>query len=360
VAKDPEQYPSMVREFVVPALPDLGSRLGGRDYWLARGGDGLSRALLAPDSRGSQRGLGYLWGYPTAELTVEVREPRDFRLSLYFVDWDRQHRRQLVTLEDAGGTRRLDLDRDFSEGLWAGWEVTATPEVPVRVKLEQKGHDTAVLSAAAFDRPRGARRAAPDLDERTAGNWRGVYGAEGYALFAFHSFNVDAASLPPYVTRYELTHVGDKDDPRIHVEIAQQDLLDTPMLYAAPFSPLLGNAWLLAADAARLLAPARPDLVGAVLARPPWTWFGIAAPMPEHPEYGLGLDFWPTLLYTNYASHSSVLTAMWLALAVVEVGLLVALGGLSHALALSPRITSGTLLVLVACLVFFNALQVRA
>ncbi|HEX2517865.1 MAG TPA: phospholipid carrier-dependent glycosyltransferase, partial [Chloroflexota bacterium] len=60
LAKDPERYPAMVREFVVPALPDGGSRLGGRDYWLARGGPGLGRALQDPTPGGKGRGLGYL------------------------------------------------------------------------------------------------------------------------------------------------------------------------------------------------------------------------------------------------------------------------------------------------------------
>ena len=48
-----------------------------------------------------------------------------------------------------------------------------------------------------------------------------------------------------------------------------------------------------------------------ILSRPPWTWLGVAAPLPPHPEYGLGLDFWPTLLYVNYASHGGLLGAMW-------------------------------------------------
>ena len=126
---------------------------GGRDYWLARGGPGLGRALQDPTPGGKGRGLGYLWGYPDASLLVETREPRRFTLSLYFVDWDRQGRRQRVTLEDAGGTRVWELDRGFGDGLWASWDVSTTPERPLRVSLHQTGPDTAVVSAAAFDLP---------------------------------------------------------------------------------------------------------------------------------------------------------------------------------------------------------------
>ena len=363
LAKDPERYPAMVREFVVPALPDEGSRLGGRDYWLARGGPGLDRALQDADPAGGHRGLGYLWGYPDASLLVEVRQPRRFALSLYFVDWDRQGRRQTVTVEDAGGTRVWDLDRDFGDGLWASWEVEATPERPLRVSLAQRGPDTAVVSAAAFDAPGRGGTDRPRLDEGTRGDWRGVFGANGYLLFAWRSFNVDVSALPAYAARYELDHVGDKPDPRIHVEVAEADVLDTALLYAAPFSPLLGNLWLLLADLVHLLIPARPDLLLGVLSRPPWAWFGVPAPLPPNPEYGLGLDFWPTLLYVNYASHPGLLGAMWVALVTLQAVLIGAGAGLAYRI--GPPAGAGRRALLAAaglgllCLVY-SWLQVQA
>jgi hypothetical protein len=363
VGKDPEQYAAMVREFVVPQLPEGGSRFGGRDYWLARGGDGLERALQDPDPAAHERGLGYLWGYPDAELTVEVREARTFTLSLYFVDWDRQQRRQSVTLEDAGGRRTLALDHDFDAGWWASWQATATPEHPLHVSLKQEGRDTAVLSAATFDPPRGERTEEPRLDRRTAGNWRGSYGAEGYILFAWRPFNVDVQRLPPYVTRYEVSHVGDKPNPRIHVETAEDDVRDTPLLYALPFSPLLGNTWLLGADLVRAALPWRPDLLAAVLARPPWSWFGVQVAGPPHPEYGLGLDFWPTLLYTNYKSHPGLLAWMWLVLLALEAITLAGAAGLVWRLApqkAAPRWTAALVSGLGAVLLVYNWLQVQA
>jgi hypothetical protein len=64
LAKDPERYPAMVREFVVPTLPDGGSRLGGRDYWLARGGPGLGRALQDPDPAAGAPWPGLSVGLP--------------------------------------------------------------------------------------------------------------------------------------------------------------------------------------------------------------------------------------------------------------------------------------------------------
>jgi hypothetical protein len=359
IGKDPEQFPSMVREFVVPGLPDDGSQLGGRDYWLARGGPGLSRALADPQPGSTGRGLGYVWGLPTAQIVVPVREPGTFSLALYFVDWDRQQRRQVVTVEDALGTRTLALDADFGESVWARWQVTADAQRPLRISLRQAGGDTAVVSAAAFDPATGERSDTAILDRRTRGNWQGVYGASGYALFAWRSFNVDLAALPPWVGPLDVTHTGDSPNPRIHVEIAEQDVRDTPLLYAAPFSPLLGNAWLEAADLSHLLLPSRPGVTAALLNRPPWRVFGIDAPGIPHPEYGLGLDFWPTLLYTAYASHGAVLAATWAVLLALEAALCAAALGLLRAAGAGRRALP-LLAAFGALLLLYDWLQFRA
>ena len=49
----------MVREFVVPGLPDDGSQLGGRDYWLARGGPGLGTCLGPARTEALLRNAGF-------------------------------------------------------------------------------------------------------------------------------------------------------------------------------------------------------------------------------------------------------------------------------------------------------------
>ncbi len=95
----------------------------------------------------------------------------------------------------------------------------------------------------------------------------------------------------------------------------------TAVLFAAPFSPLLGHLWLLGADAIALLLPARTDLLQRALASPPWRYWGIAV-QPSHPEYGLGLDFWSIWLYRYHASHVVVIAAMALALVALELAVL--------------------------------------
>lgn len=95
----------------------------------------------------------------------------------------------------------------------------------------------------------------------------------------------------------------------------------TAVLFAAPFSPLLGHLWLLGADAVALLLPARTDLLQRALASPPWRYWGIAV-QPSHPEYGLGLDFWSIWLYRYHASHVVVMAATVLAIAMLELAML--------------------------------------
>jgi hypothetical protein len=471
IAKHPEQFTAIARRHVLATLPRFGADLGGRDYWDARGGDFLRRALRDEASGTARsRSLGYLWGFPDASATIRFRETRDVQLGLYSVDWDRQSRTQTVTIADALGTRTIDLGPEMASGAWVLTTVRGAPGQPVTIRLRQTGPDTAVLSAIMFDPPSiplgasasvaghpptapqapayaspptealalnvgrkllpvpgtgseteagrdargpvatssvahapsssvaqrqqvlseaqatsdegassrgsppplqqlappaedregGARSAVPGvhLDLETAGDWPGRYGADGRIFPAFRSFNRDEVRLPAYVEGYDLDHVGDRPNPTIHVEIAEDDLLDTAILYAPPFAPLLGNAWLVAADLMNLLAPGRPDLVDGMLMRPPWQWFGIDAPRLDHPEYGLGLDFWPTLIWTNYASHRGVIAVAAVALVAMEVVALVALARLLDVAGATPRAGARSVIALAVAFVAYDALMV--
>lgn len=78
------------------------------------------------------------------------------------------------------------------------------------------------------------------------------------------------------------------------------------VLYAYQFSPLLGHAWLLRADAVNLLAPDRTDFLADALSRTPWSRFGVDA-IPPRPENGLGLDFWSMGLTESFLAYPVVL-----------------------------------------------------
>ena len=101
--------------------------------------------------------------------------------------------------------------------------------------------------------------------------------------------------------------------------------------------------------------PSRPDLAAAILSRPPWSWAGVAAPRIERPDFGLGLDFWTTLLYTNYASHRGVLIATWAALLALQATFLAAAARLLPRAGRAPHLAA-----LSASLVLFDWLQFQA
>jgi hypothetical protein len=363
VSKHPEQFTAMARRHVLATMPRFGADLGGRDYWDARGGELLGRALRDEASGTARaRSLGYLWGFPDASATIRFREAREVQIGLYAVDWDRRSRTETVTIVDSLGTRQIDLGPEMTSGVWIVTSVQGDPTQPVTIRLRQTGPDTAVLSAITFDPPsiptvaRDPRGLA--LDQETAGEWPGRYGRDGRIFLAFRSFNLDEARLPTYVEGYELDHVGDRPNPTIHVEIAEDDLLDTAILYAPPFSPLLGNAWLVAADLLHLLAPERPDLADGILIRPPWRWFGIDAPRLDHPEYGLGLDFWPTIIWTNYASHEGVVAGAAIALLTIELIGLCALVWLLRVAGTTPQVRFMSVMALAIAFAAFDYLMV--
>jgi hypothetical protein len=363
IAKHPEQFTAMARRHVLSAMPRFGADLGGRDYWDARGGDHLGRGLRDEASGTARaRSLGYLWGFPDASATLHFREVRDIQIGLYAVDWDRQSRTETITIEDALGTRSIDLGPEMASGVWVVTSARGGPGQSVTVRLRQTGPDTAVLSAITFDPARamtpGTDVRALRLDRETAGDWPGRYGADGRIFPAFRSFNIDESRLPAYIASYELNHVGDRPNPTIHVEIAEDDLLDTAILYAPPFSPLLGNAWLVSADLLHRLVPARPDLADGILIRPPWTWFGVDAPRLDHPEYGLGLDFWPAIIWTNYASHRGVIAVAALFLLSIEATALATLARLLDVVGVPARLRLTFVAALACAFVAYDLMMV--
>ena len=153
VTKHPEQFTAMARRHVLASMPRFGADYGGRDYWDARGGDLLGRALRDESSGTARaRSLGYLWGLPDASATIRFREARDVQIGLYAVDWDRQSRTETVTIEDALGGRTIDLGPEMATGVWAITDIRGDPAHPVTIRLRQTGPDTAVLSAITFDK----------------------------------------------------------------------------------------------------------------------------------------------------------------------------------------------------------------
>ncbi len=319
VTKHPNLYPIMFRDHILPQLDEHGTAYGGRDYWEVLGGPGLVRALRDPES--GERRLGYAYEEPPdvrvphnpmggkvvrnaqspLTISIAVAEPVIFRLSLYAVDWDRRGRRQGILVKDARGWRQVQLDRDFSEGVWLRYPVEATPLTPIVIYVQSYGPDTAVLSALAFAPHDGSKwdDDAPVFDTQPPAQWSDRYGHDGYVLLGWNDDGSDRAKLPTYVERYS-------GGERVNLDTHERDIAETPLLYGLPFTPLLGHLWFLGADAVALVFPDRPALLERALASPPWRWWGLTV-QPPHPEHGMGLDLWPARLYDHFASHPPVL-----------------------------------------------------
>ncbi len=358
VAKDFNLFASMYRQHLYPQLPDAGASLGGRDYLEFLDAPGLRRAPQTPFEARTDtpaRDIGYLYGVDRLDLQITFRERRTTWLSLYTVDFDRQRRRQTIVLRDSRGERRYRQHDPFEEGVWLGWQVGGSPERPVEITVFQEGHDVAVLSALSFDPlpVDGRWTDEPKTDRATQGRWRDRYGREGFVLFAWRGDHSDAVQLPPYIAAYS-------GGERVNIVTTESSVAEAAMLYAPPFSPLLNHAWLLSADAVRIIWPGRLDLLQRVLTAPPWRWWGLNLQLPR-PESGLGLNLWPARLYGDYGSHGRLLAVVIALLFVIEGGIVLAALGLLHALrgglrGWLPRVTIGGLALVLAV---YNVAQFR-
>jgi hypothetical protein len=313
VAKHPNLYTVMFRDHVAPALSEYGRALGGPPadaYWQHFGGPGASRQLVRPpaavDSSGPRRGLGYAYS-ESGPLTLDVQLREAAVLSFYACDWDHRGRRQRVLIQQGSNTTRVDLDHDFSRCEYDSVPLAGSGQARVVVEALQP-NDVPVLSALFFD------RTAPSLPSTGDGAWVGRVGSDGYALFGWQR-GADVASLPPYVA-------GFGGGQRVWIDTWEAELTDTALLYAPGFSPLLAHAWLLGADAVSGLMAVNQAAIQRALASPPWRYVeGIEIHAPN-PEYGLGLDFWPLLMRSQFRSHRDVMLAVWAITAVLAAGLL--------------------------------------
>ena len=312
VLKHPNLYSVMFRDHVLAGLPEYGRHLGGapaEGYWRHFGGPEASRQLVRPpdgiDPSAPQRGLGYAYAESgPLRLMLETREP--FTLTLYACDWDHRERRQRIRVDAPRDATTLDLGHDFSDCEYH--QVTIAEPGPVDITVEAiEPSDVPVLSAFFFD------RSPPVAPQPGDGAWPGRVGRDGYVLFAWDR-GADVASLPASASRIE---GGD----RVWVDTWQAELAETAPLYAPGFSPLLAHAWLLGADAVSVLATGNDSLLRRALGSPPWRYVHGLELHPPRPDFGLGLDLWPLLLRTQFASHRDVLTVATIVSVLLGIGL---------------------------------------
>jgi hypothetical protein len=148
----------------------------------------LRRESDSPDSRAIPAGGGFgkiasAW-YDDPELNLEltVSDDTPHQVALYALDWDGLGRKEDLQILDAMTGVVLDSQTlaGFDRGVYLVWAITGQ----VRIKVSRTAGPNAVLSAVFFGDKAPAASQAMFLraDSTTRGNWRGVYGAEGFEL----------------------------------------------------------------------------------------------------------------------------------------------------------------------------------
>jgi hypothetical protein len=128
------------------------------------------------------------------DLDVNITDGNTHQLALYLLDWD--NRGRVETIQGIDGTTGVVLDTqnasNFSNGVYYVWNVSGH----VKFNITLVSGINAVVSGAFFDVATANTASGiayfVGTDNSTQGNWRGVYGADGYAVVG------DEANTPAY------------------------------------------------------------------------------------------------------------------------------------------------------------------
>src|SRR5262249_494708 len=135
------------------------------------------------------------YSFTSSSMGVKLTDGAQQRLALYAMDWDVYlgGRSERIDVLDAGTGTVLDTRNvtNFQAGQYLTWNLTG--HVQFRVTNTGPSGDTCLVEGLFFDAPAPASSASfGGTDTATQGNWRGVYGAQGYNVVA------DAVSYPTY------------------------------------------------------------------------------------------------------------------------------------------------------------------
>lgn len=334
VLKHPNAYSIMFRDHISPKLDDYGIAVGGTlasayaDYHRV---EKAPSELVSPpgapaDIHGNplpRRGLGHAIDRDSPMvLKFWPERTARFRLTVYVCNYDglpEEDRFQNMTVVDASDIQSV-MVADFARGEYITWMVDARVGDPVTLLAYDSGSAFPVVSALFFDPDtETSGPVSPIQDRSTGGDWVGRYGRDGALLLAWEMGPRDVGKLPPYINAVT-------GGERVWVDTGEAERSEIAMLYAPGFSPLLAHAWLLGNDLVRFLRPADAALQQRALASPPWRYVhGLEVHSP-HPEYGLGIDLWPIEARQMFASHSGVMSAVWIIEGLLLTGLAVASG----------------------------------
>jgi len=155
--------------------------------WTAQTSD--RRALQS--ASGSSR-TATTWYDPDQFVTrLDFSSAYSGQLHLYAVDWDAKGRRQTIAVDDGSGARTVTLGSDFSQGAWVTVPISAPAGGAVKLTVTRTAGPSAVLSGIFLG---GPGTTSSPVTRAPQGDWRGVYGADGYVL-AGRRPEEDVASL---------------------------------------------------------------------------------------------------------------------------------------------------------------------
>jgi len=146
-------------------------------------------------------------------IDMNIGDTATHQVALYFLDWDSTARREKIDVLNASGTvlNTQTLTSSFNGGIYLLWNVSGH----VKFRITPNAGANAVVSGLFFDAPTSSAATATfvKMDATTQGNWKSVYGPDGYNVIA------DGTSNPSYVTpavsgQLTTTWAASSSDPR--------------------------------------------------------------------------------------------------------------------------------------------------
>ncbi len=156
---------------------------GSRWEWAAGSSD--PRALSDPS--GLTHNAGTYYDPNQIRVNLTFKEAYKGNLHLYAMDWDKQTRREIITVSGVSAVLG-----EFNEGAWVSFPIEVAAGGTVTITVDRTFGPNAVLSGI-FLGGTGAPAALP-ITSSPQGSWVGTYGASGYDLAGFNEGLSDVTS----------------------------------------------------------------------------------------------------------------------------------------------------------------------
>jgi hypothetical protein len=120
----------------------------GHTHWVSQTTD--KRALVSDKDGEITRSLGNIYCNLTMGIDISYKKKQTYKVSLYFVDWDRKERRSAIEIFDLETLNLLMpvyMIRDYAEGKYITFEF----DRPVRIRVDEVRGVTATLCGLFFD-----------------------------------------------------------------------------------------------------------------------------------------------------------------------------------------------------------------